>query len=130
MKKIIFLLLLIFQTVKAQKKDEIIVRFDKVFPGNIYKDTTQQDKIKYFIDYKYNDEYIVLEIINSIERIENKSFLRKANVLEVTEILELGTAETMKLFENKRVYIINPNVYKKNKIVLQEVKISSDFHQM
>lgn len=56
--------------------------------------------------------------------------MRKSNIIKATKILEVGTIKTMKLFENKRIYIINPEQYKKNKIVLREVNASSGFYQM
>lgn len=125
-----FLLFIIFQTVAAQKEDEVIIHFNKQYPGNVYKDTTQQDKVTYYIHYRYIQEYIVLDVKNSNERIENKSFLRKANVIKVSEILKIEPSTAIKLFENKKVYIINPQKSKKKKFVLQEVNTSVDFDQM
>lgn len=130
MKKLIILYFLINLTVgNAQENNEIFINLDKDYPGIVSRDTLTPNKTTYRIQY-HNVKYIDLEPINSIGRVEKKSFVCKANVITVFKILNLGIIETMKLFENKKVFIIESRKNSKRKIVLREVNVKSGFYEI
>ncbi len=122
----IFIIIILFLNnivLIAQEKNEIYVHFDKEYPGKIIKDTSQTGNVTFYLEDSFPGEYLAFEVINGELKEKKKSFLRKANILKISNLLCLDWKEIVKVFENKKVYLIDSNQLKKKKVVIKELKV-------
>lgn len=139
MKKLALLFIILFsQLTNSQKKEEIYVYFDhgkgqeKFY--QLTKNGLDKEMPNYYIFYDCQYVFLMFAVVkndNSEIRIENKSLLKKQNVIQAEKLLKMDLNEASHIFDEKKVFIIDTEEFKKNKIVLREVRVvSSGVHEM
>ena len=116
----------------SQKKEEIYVYFnhgkgqERFFQST--KNGLDKERPVYYIFYDSQSVYLIFafaKIDNPEIRMEPKSLLKKANVITAEKLLSMDLLAAQEIFTGKKVFIIDTEEFKKDKIVLREVRVGS-----
>jgi hypothetical protein len=127
-KLIVIFFLLIYQLNYSQKKEEVYVYF-KHGKGQERLCQIEKEKPTLYIFHDDNSFHLVFGFVklqNPEIRIENKSFIKKNNILYADELSNMGTSAALNSLNGKKIFIIDTEEFKKNKIVLREVRVYND----